>query len=64
MAIILPRVCQGFLKSPFEKGGFRGILKSYKNPPRPSLEKGGKCALLEPLPHRETILFIKYKSRI
>jgi hypothetical protein len=29
------------LKSPFEKGGFRGISASYKIPPTPPLEKGG-----------------------
>jgi hypothetical protein len=30
------------VKSPFEKGGFRGISSSYKNPPCPPLIKGGK----------------------
>ncbi len=28
-------------KSPFEKGGFRGIFKRLENPPYPPLEKGG-----------------------
>jgi hypothetical protein len=32
---------QKCLKSPFEKGGFRGISNSYKLPPNPPLEKGG-----------------------
>jgi hypothetical protein len=32
---------QKCLKSPFEKGGFRGISNSYKIPPTPPLEKGG-----------------------
>jgi hypothetical protein len=32
---------QGHLKSPFEKGGFRGISGSYKSPLTPLLEKGG-----------------------
>ncbi len=30
------------IKSPFFKGGFRGIIKGYYNPPCPPLEKGGK----------------------
>jgi hypothetical protein len=29
-------------KSPFFKGGFRGIIKHLLNPPYPPLEKGGK----------------------
>jgi hypothetical protein len=29
-------------KSPFEKGGFRGIIKRLFNPPYPPSEKGGK----------------------
>jgi hypothetical protein len=32
---------QKCLKSPFEKGGFRGISDSYIIPPHPPLEKGG-----------------------
>jgi hypothetical protein len=32
---------QESLKSPFGKGGFRGISVSYKIPPTPPLEKGG-----------------------
>jgi hypothetical protein len=32
---------QKCLKSPFGKGGFRGISGSYKIPPHPPLEKGG-----------------------
>jgi hypothetical protein len=33
MAINLPEPGKNFLKSPFSKGGFRGILRAYKNPP-------------------------------
>ena len=29
------------LKSPFFKGGFRGIMERLSNPPYPPLEKGG-----------------------
>jgi hypothetical protein len=29
------------LKSPFEKGGFRGISSAYKIPPNPPFSKGG-----------------------
>jgi hypothetical protein len=32
---------QDYIKSPFEKGGFRGISIGYKIPPSPPLEKGG-----------------------
>jgi hypothetical protein len=32
---------QGNLKSPFEKGGFRGISGAYKIPPNPPFSKGG-----------------------
>ena len=32
---------QEYLKSPFGKGGFRGISSSYKIPPNLPLEKGG-----------------------
>jgi hypothetical protein len=32
---------QGYSKSPFEKGGFRGISKAYKIPPTPPFTKGG-----------------------
>jgi hypothetical protein len=32
---------QECLKSPFGKGGFRGISVIYKIPPYPPLEKGG-----------------------
>jgi hypothetical protein len=37
---------QECLKSPFGKGGFRGISGSYKIPPTPPLEKGGEKRLL------------------
>jgi hypothetical protein len=30
-----------FLKSPFEKGGFRGIYKGLPNSPQPPFSKGG-----------------------
>jgi len=30
-----------YLKSPFEKGGFRGILGAYQIPPIPPFLKGG-----------------------
>ena len=30
------------LKSPFPKGGFRGIIRRLHNPPCPPLKKGGK----------------------
>jgi hypothetical protein len=33
---------KGLLKSPFSKGGFRGIIKRLSNPPSPPLKKGGK----------------------
>jgi hypothetical protein len=42
MAIVWPWFRQEILKSPFEKGGFRGILKGYKNPSSPPLGKSGK----------------------
>jgi hypothetical protein len=29
------------LKSPFFKGGFRGIMKRLSNPPLPPFKKGG-----------------------
>jgi len=32
-------------KSPFAKGGFRGILIGYINPPSPPLRKGGDLGL-------------------
>jgi hypothetical protein len=32
------------LKSPFAKGGFRGISRGYKIPPNPPLKKGGKIS--------------------
>jgi hypothetical protein len=32
---------QECLKSPFGKGGFKGISDSYIIPPHPPLEKGG-----------------------
>jgi hypothetical protein len=32
---------QDYIKSPFEKGGFRGISSGYQIPPNPPLEKGG-----------------------
>jgi hypothetical protein len=32
---------QWYLKSPFEKGGFRGISGAYKIPPTPPFSKGG-----------------------
>jgi hypothetical protein len=32
---------QWYLKSPFEKGGFRGISGAYKIPPNPHFSKGG-----------------------
>jgi hypothetical protein len=31
----------GFFKSPFSKGGLRGIIRRLYNPPYPPLEKGG-----------------------
>jgi hypothetical protein len=34
---------QGFLKSPFEKGGFRGISVSYKIPPNPISVRQDYC---------------------
>jgi hypothetical protein len=37
-SILKDQVC---LKSPFEKGGFRGIYRGLQNPPSPPLEKGG-----------------------
>jgi hypothetical protein len=36
-----PQVGKKFLKSPFEKGGFRGIYKGLQNPPSPLFPKGG-----------------------
>jgi len=35
------KVGKGGFKSPFLKGGFRGIIKRLFNPPCPPLEKGG-----------------------
>jgi hypothetical protein len=32
----------GCFKSPFFKGGFRGIIKRLFNPPLPSFRKGGR----------------------
>jgi hypothetical protein len=42
---IIPQACPEkwqSLKSPFEKGGFRGISSDAIIPPDPPLEKGGK----------------------
>jgi hypothetical protein len=36
-----PKMGNRGLKSPFEKGGFRGILGTYINPPYPPFSKGG-----------------------
>ena len=36
----------GAFKSPFSKGGFRGIIKGLCNPPCPPLGKGGDASLL------------------
>jgi hypothetical protein len=41
MVIQSIRKAQERIKSPFGKGGFRGISGSYKIPPDPPLEKGG-----------------------
>jgi hypothetical protein len=38
------------LKSPFEKGGFRGISSAYKNPPYPLYERGVKKPAFPMLP--------------
>ena len=44
VALICP--IEGDLKSPFLKGGFRGILKAIpENPPRPPFSKGGRFML-------------------
>ena len=34
-----------FSKSPFSKGGFRGILNRYDKSPRPPFAKGGSLGL-------------------
>jgi hypothetical protein len=42
MANKLPGPTKAVLKSPFSKGGFRGIIRWLYNPPCPPLKKGGK----------------------
>jgi len=46
------------LKSPFEKGGFRGISGGYKIPPNPPLGKGGKKTALVRLQSRYKNLIV------
>jgi len=44
VALICP--IEGGLKSPFHKGGFRGILNAFpENPPLPPFKKGGRFML-------------------
>jgi hypothetical protein len=43
------KVRNGDFKSPFFKGGFRGIIRPLFNPPCPPLEKGGDFSNLSSL---------------
>jgi hypothetical protein len=46
VAMNLPGPVKCLFKSPFSKGGFRGIIKRLYNPPCPPLKKGGKILAL------------------
>jgi hypothetical protein len=45
------------VKSPFAKGGFRGISSADQNPPCPSLTKGGKSLAAN------VTLFLKHTTK-
>jgi len=51
------------LKSPFEKGGFRGISNGYKIPPNPPLRKGGEDQLFQGHVNCETLYWVRPYNR-